>query len=54
MITVTDFHLHNLGQCSKIPIHCAMFGNFNVIENGRFHHLRAQCIDDSGPLRVNT
>ena len=50
-ITVTDFQLHNLGRCSKIPIHYAMFRNFDGIENGGFHRLSAQCIvDDSGPL----
>ena len=53
-MTVTDFQLHNLGQCSKIPIYYAMFGNFDGIENGGFHRLSAQCIlDDSGPLSFN-
>ena len=50
-MTVTDFQLHNLGPCSKIPIYYAMFGNFDGIENGGFYRLSAQCIlDDSGPL----
>ena len=50
-MTVTDFQLHNLGRCSKIPIYYAMFGNFDGIENGGFHRLSAQWIlDDSGPL----
>ena len=51
MITVTDFHLHNLGWCSEIPTHYTMFSNFNGIENGRFHCLCMQEILGDSALK---